>query len=283
MSRISYLNGKFLPHDDCLVHIEDRAFQFGDGVYEVILLKDNKFVDFDGHFNRLNRSLSEIKIDFSISAEELKTIVLDLFKQNNLENGSCYIQISRGKTKRVQWFPTDTNATFNITVSPLKVVTNEDFESGISVMTHEDLRWLRCDIKSLNLLPAAMLNQKSKDLGFNDVVMVRDGFITEGSFSNAFIIDGNDTLITRPADNFILCGITRNRIIDLAKGMGIKVEERKFSIKELESAKEAFLSSSTLMVRPITKVNETILSNSRVGEITQKIYDKYQEFISNLV
>ncbi|MBL6665332.1 MAG: aminotransferase class IV [Rickettsiales bacterium] len=278
MSRISYLNGKFLPHEDCLVHIEDRAFQFGDGVYEVILFNNNKFVDFEGHFDRLNRSLREIRIDFSITQDELRDIVVDLFKQNNLENGSCYIQISRGKTPRVQWLPKETRPTFNITVAPAKKVVEADFNSGISVMTHEDLRWSRCDIKSLNLLPAAMLNQKAKDSGFHDVVMIRDGYITEGSFSNAFIVDSNHKLITRNADNYILCGITRNRIIKLARELSIEVEERKFTLEELESAKEVFLSSSTLIIRPVTKVNKTIISKE-VGKITKNIFDKYQEFI----
>jgi len=284
MSRISYLNGSFLPHENCLVHIEDRAFQFGDGVYEVILFKNNKLIDFEGHFKRLVRSLGEMRIDFHILEENLKLVLFDLFKRNNLDAGSCYMQISRGTSSRIQCFPQEkVSPTFNITVSTPKSLSLQEFQEGISVMTHDDIRWSRCDIKSLNLLAASLLNQKAKDLGFNDVVMIRDGFITEGSFSNIFIIDQNDKLVTRPADNYILCGITRNRIIGLSKEMGLTVEERKFSLEELESAKEVFLTSSTLMIRPVTKINKTVISNASVGNITQNIFNKYQEFVDQKV
>lgn len=281
MSRISYLNGKFLPHESCMVHIDDRSCQFGDGVYEVILFKNNKFIDFEGHFQRLVRSLGEVRIDFDISGEDLKLVLLDIFKRNNLDGGSCYIQISRGVSPRIQCFPKEkVSPTFIITVSPAKSLTSQEFHEGISVVTHEDIRWSRCDIKSLNLLAASLLNQKAKDLGFNDVVMIRDGFITEGSFSNIFIIDQNGVLVTRPADNYILCGITRNRIIALAQEMGLEIDERKFTLDELESAKEVFLTSSTLMIRPVTKINKVTISNAIVGNVTQKIFSKYQEFVA---
>ena len=282
MSRISYLNGEFLPHEECLVHIDDRAFQFGDGVYEVILFKNGRFVDFDGHFQRLVRSLGEIEIEFDISAQELKSILCDIFEKNNQDGGSCYVQISLGVSPRIQCFPKEKSSpTFNITVNPPKSLSPQEFEEGVTVMTHEDIRWSRCDIKSLNLLAASLLNQKAKESGFNDVVMIRDEYVTEGSFSNVFIIDKDDKLVTRPADNFILCGITRNRIIALAKDIGLEVQERKFKLNELESAKEVFLTSSTLMIRPVTKVNKAVISGSKVGAVTKKLFDKYQEFIGN--
>lgn len=279
MSRISYLNGEFLPHEKCLIHIEDRACQFGDGIYEVILFVNNKLIDFEGHFQRLSRSLKETQIEFDLLAQDLHAILSELFAKNNLESGSCYIQISRGVAPRIQCFPKENKATFNITVSPAKIFSSDQFKQGVSVMTHDDIRWSRCDIKSLNLLAPSMLNQKAKDAGFDDVIMIRDGYISEGSFSNVFIVDDNNHLITREADNYILCGITRNRIIDLALQEKITVVQRKFSVEELYKAKEVFLTSSTLKIRPVTKIDDVIISDAKVGNIAQMLCNKYQEFI----
>lgn len=280
MSRISYLNNKFLPHQDCLVHIEDRAFQFGDGVYEVILFENNKLIDFSGHYQRLNRSLKELKINFTISYDDLENIILELFKKNNLQTGSSYIQVSRGVTPRIQSFPPQTTSpTFSINVSPKRQFSQSDFNQGISVMTHQDIRWQRCDIKSLNLLAPSMLNQKAKDLGFDDVIMIRDNFITEASFANVFIINNNNQLQTTTADNHILRGITRDRIIKIAKDLKLEVIEQKFSPQQLENSQEIFLTSSTLKVRPVTKVNNKIITNS-AGKITSKIAKAYQDFIN---
>lgn len=280
MSRISYLNNKFLPHEDCLVHIEDRAFQFGDGVYEVILFENNKLIDFSGHYQRLNRSLKELKINFTISHDDLENIILELFKKNNLQTGSSYIQISRGVTPRIQSFPPQTTSpTFSINVSQKRQFSQSDFNQGISVMTHQDIRWQRCDIKSLNLLAPSMLNQKAKDLGFDDVIMIRDNFITEASFANVFIINNNNQLQTTTADNHILRGITRDRIIKIAKDLKLEVIEQKFSPQQLENSQEIFLTSSTLKVRPVTKVNNKIITNS-AGKITIKIAKAYQDFIN---
>lgn len=279
MNRISYLNGKFLPHENCLVPIEDRALQFGDGVYEVILFKNNKLIDDAFHIERLFRSLNEVKIIHNFTKEFLQDLAKNLFEKNNLTEGSIYLQISRGVMNRIQNCPTGFEPTIIATVSPLKNFTQAEFEQGISVITSEDIRWHRVDIKSLNLLPAVLTNQKAKDLNFNDAIFVRNNFITEATFANAFIVDKNDNLITRNADNFILCGITRNRIIELAKKRNIKVEERKFSIDELTNAKEVFLTSSTLIVRAVVKVDEIIIGN-KAGEISTLLRNDYLEFVA---
>lgn len=278
MSRISYLNGKFLPHDDCLVPIDDRGLQFGDGVYEVILFKNNKLIDSNPHIERLFRSLNEVKISHNFDKEFFQNLAKELFQKNNLKKGSIYLQISRGVMNRIQNCPTGFEPTVVATVSPLKNFSQEEFEEGISVITSDDIRWHRVDIKSLNLLPAVLTNQKAKDLNFNDAIFVRDGFVTEGTFANVFIVDKNDTVITRNADNFILQGITRNRIIDLAKKRNLKVEERKFGVEELTNAKEVFLTSSTLILRSVTKVNDKIISN-KAGEISKLLREDYLNFI----
>lgn len=280
MTRISFLNGKFLPHDECFVHIEDRGFQFADGVYEVTLFKNGKLIDCDAHLKRLFRSLREINIEHNFTQEELEKIMLDLFAQNKMEEGICYLQINRGHHIRVPYCPKNLTPTIIATVSLGKKLSEEEFEKGFSTLTHEDIRWSRCDIKAVSLLPSTLMNQKAKDLGADDMIFVRDGFVTEASFANAFIVDSNDTLITRNADNFILCGITRNRIIDLAKKRGIKIAERKFSIEEMMQAKEVFLTSSSLIIRPIVKIDGKTIGEGVAGKIARDLKQDYQEFSS---
>jgi D-alanine transaminase len=278
-NRISFLNGEFLPHEKCFVHIEDRGFQFADGVYEVTLFKNGRLIDGEPHIDRLFRSLNEMKIEHNFKKEDLLKMQIELFEKNKMAEGICYIQITRGATNRVPFFPKDLTPTISATVALGKKLTPEEFEKGVSTMTHEDIRWKRCDIKSVALFASSFLNQKAKDLGFDDAIFVRDGVVTEGSFANAFIVDANDTLITKAPDNLILCGITRNRLIELAKKEGIKVEERNFSVAEMLNAKEVFLTSSSLILRPVTKIDGKVIGSGKAGEIAKKLSDLYQGFI----
>jgi D-alanine transaminase len=281
MTRISYLNGEFLPHEKCFVHIEDRGFQFADGAYEVTLFKNGKLIDGDAHIERFFRSLRELKIPHNFSADVLKNLQLELFAKNNMAEGTCYIQITRGVANRVPYFPKDLQPTICATVSPHKKVLDEEFARGFSYMTHEDIRWKRCDIKSVALYASSMINQKSKDLGFDDAILVRDGNVSEGSFANIFIVDANETLITHPADNHVLQGITRNRMIKIAQEKGIKVEERKFSVEELYKAHEAFLTSSSLILRPVREVDGKLISDGKNRKIARILSDAYFGFIAS--
>ena len=277
MERISFINGEFLPHSQCFVHIEDRGFQFADGVYEVILLKNNKLIDCEGHLQRLFRSLAELEIKFSQTKEQLKTIILELFAKNNLCDGSIYLQITRGMASRQQMLPNNCTPTITATVSPLKNIN----QNSLNVITHQDFRWQRCDIKSISLLASSWIRQKAFDAGADDAILVRDGFVTEATFANVFIVDRQNNLITRNADNFTLCGITRNRLIDLAKKNGIVVLEQKFTAQEMLEAKEVFLSSTTLLIRPISRIDRHIVGTGGIGEISQKLLDLYKNFINN--
>lgn len=279
MTRISYLNGQFLPHENCLVHIEDRGFQFADGVYEVTLFKNGRLIDGDAHIERLFRSLREMKIEHNFTKENLTQLQVDLFAKNNMSEGTCYIQITRGMANRVPWMPKNLTPTISATVSLGKKMTEEEFEKGVSIMTHEDIRWKRCDIKSVALFASSFINQKAKDCGFDDVIFVRDGVVTEGSFANAFIVDANDTLITKAADNLILCGITRNRLIEIAKSRNIKVEEKNFSVAEMLAAKEVFLTSSSLILRPVTKIDGQNIADGKAGKIARILSDEYKKFV----
>ncbi len=280
MERISFVNGQFLPHSQCFIHIEDRGFQLADGVYEVILLKNNKLIDIDWHLQRLFRSLVELEIKFEQNQNDLQKIILELFAQNNLSDGSVYLQITRGVANRQQIFPTDISPTITATVSPLKTINPQDLENGLSVQTHQDIRWQRCDIKSTSLLASCWIRDKAIKTGADDAILIRDGFITEATFANVFIVDKNGTLITRNADNFILQGITRNRLIELAKNNGIAILEKKFSVDELLQAKEVFLSSTTLLVRPVSRVDGQIIGTGKAGEISKKLLALYNNFIN---
>lgn len=281
MSRISYLNGEFLPHDQCLVHIEDRGFQFADGVYEVTLFEGGKLIDGDAHIERFFRSLRELKIEHNFSADELKKIQFELFSRNKMTAGTCYMQVTRGATNRVPWVPKNLKPTISATVSLRKKVSAEEFERGFSLMTHEDIRWQRCDIKTVNLLASSMINQKAKDAGFDDVVFVRNEIVTEASFANAFIVDKHETLITKPANNHILCGITRNRLIKIAQEKGLKVEERNFSVAEMMNASEVFLTSSSLILRPISQIDGQKISDGKNRKIARILNDAYDQFIAS--
>ncbi len=280
MSRISYLNDQFLPHENCLVHIEDRGFQFADGAYEVTLFESGKLIDGDAHIERFFRSLREMKIEHNFSADQLKKIQLDLFAKNNLDAGTCYMQITRGASARVPYVPKNLQPTISATVSPRKKVSVDEFARGFTFMTHEDIRWKRCDIKSVALFASSFVNQKAKDSGFDDAIFVRDGVVTEGSFANIFIVDANETLITKAPDNLILQGITRNRFIQIAKEKGLKVEERNFSVDEMLNASEVFLTSSSLILRPASKINDREIGGGKNRKIATILNQAYEEFIA---
>jgi D-alanine transaminase len=292
--RISFLNGKFIDHQKAFVHIEDRGFQFGDGVYEVILFNNGKIIDLKWHLDRLYRSLKEVKIDFFVLETEIPRIILQLFEKNKLKSGYAYLQVTRGQAARNQGFPNDITPTFIASVCSLeqpseqilqKVINdnnefNPNFAANYNVITHPDLRWLRCDIKSVNLLASTMIKQKSSEMGAIDAILIRDDFITEATFSNVFIVDGNNSIITKDADNFILQGITRDRILNLASQYNIKTVERKFSYQELISAKEIFLTGTVTLIRPVLMVDNKIIGDGRVGEITKKIASYYLDFLN---
>ena len=190
MTRISYLNGEFLPHENCFVHIEDRGFQFADGAYEVTLFENGNLVDGDLHLQRLMRSLGELNIEHNFTLEELKKTQLELFSKNNFATSAfCYLQITRGVANRIPWCPKGLKNTIIATVSAKKIISPEEFAKGYTAMTHDDIRWHRCDIKTVNLLASTLVNQKAKDAGFDDAIFVRDGIVTEATYANVFIVE----------------------------------------------------------------------------------------------
>jgi len=282
MSRISFLNGYFINHDQAMIHIEDRGMQFADGIYEVILFHNNRLIDNQWHLERLFRSLNEISIQLPYSHEQITTACLDLFKQNILVNGSVYLQITRGNATRNQLIPKGITPTVIMTVSSVKHFTENELDAGISAITMEDIRWQRCDIKSIGLLASSLCKQKAADLGYAEAIFVRKDKITECTFSNLFIVDSIDNLITKPLDNFILSGITRRRVIELAKQLNIKIIEEEIDTTQLLAAKEVFSTSTTLLIRPITSVNGQLIGNGKCGKITWQLIHAYQNFLNIL-
>lgn len=280
MTRISFLNGNFIDHNQAYVHIEDRGMQFADGVYEVILLHNKKLIDDRWHLERLFRSLAEIGIKLNYSPEQIANISLDLCRQNNLDNASVYIQITRGTTVRNQLIPKGINPTVIITVSPLNSADTNESINGYSAITLEDIRWQRCDIKSISLLASSLTKQKAIDLGYSEAIFVRNSIVTECSFSNLFIVDKQNNLITKDLDNQVLSGITRKRIIKLAQESGINVIEKPFRVDELLGAKEAFATSTTLLIRPLTTINEQAIGDGKCGQITKMLTECYHRFLN---
>ncbi len=277
MTRISYLNGKFLPHDQCLVHIEDRGFQFADGAYEVTLFKNNKLIDGTNHMQRMLRSLKELNIMHKFTVEFLLKTQLELLQKNQQINDAiCYMQITRGTHNRIPNHPKNIDPTIAITIALRNIISEEEYNNGLKIMTHDDIRWHRCDIKTVNLVASAMVNQKAKDNGFDDAIYIRDGFITEATYANVFIVDSSNNLITHPSANEILSGITRSRIISLAIANKINVIEKKFTLEEMFASNEAFLTGSVALIRVINSINNIKINNNReISALLRKLYDEF--------
>ncbi len=284
MNRVSYLNGDFLPHEKCFVHIEDRGFQFADGAYEVTLFENGKLIDGELHLRRLMRSLQELNIKHNFTIEELTKIQLELFAKNNFTTSAfCYLQITRGVANRMPSCPKDLKNTIIATASPKKIISAEEFKNGYKVMTHDDIRWHRCDIKTVNLLASTLINQKAKDAGFDDAIFVRNGVVTEATYANVFIVDSEKNLITHPTNNHILQGITRNRLIKIAQEKNINVIEKTFGVAEMLNACEVFLTSSTLVIRPVFNINGQEISNRKKASnpsFADILSDSYKKFAS---
>ncbi len=280
MTRIAYVNGSYVPHDQAAVHIEDRGYQFADGVYEVTAVRNGKLVDNDWHMDRLERSLTELSIRMPMSRRAIDMVMRETARRNRVHNGIVYLQITRGVARRDHPFPGDdvTPAlvmTAKSTPPPKKEITEE----GVKVVSVPDIRWSRRDIKSVSLLPNCLAKQAAKEQGAYEAWQVEaDGHVTEGSSTNAWIVDQDGTLITHPVEHSILNGITRRRLIELAKSEGVKVEERYFSLDEAKQAREAFLTSTTSFVTPIVEIDETVIGNGKPGTISLKLRELYQVY-----
>jgi D-alanine transaminase len=276
MFRIAYVNGRYLRTDEAAVHIEDRGYQFADGVYEVVAVANGTLVDEAPHMARLDRSLSEMEIAWPVSPRALGHIVREVVRRNVIINGMIYLQITRGVAPRDHAFPVNTRPALVVTAKRLAPQRPELAEKGVDVISIPDIRWRRCDIKSVSLLPNVLGKQKAKKAGaFEAWQVMDDGTVTEGTSTNAWIVDRDGAIVTHPADCAILDGITRQAVLKVARDAGMKVVERRFSLDEALSAREAFLTSTTAAVLPVVTIDGRPVGNGAPGSTTHDLRERY--------
>ncbi len=282
MSRTVYVNGEFFPEEDAKISVFDRGFLFADGVYEVCSVLDGKLIDNAAHLARLERSLREISMPLPCPLEEIEAAEKEIVSRNNLNEGMVYFQVTRSSKDRDFYFPKDAASSLVMFTQVMNLSNNPAAERGLSVISMPDLRWTRRDIKTLQLLYPSIAKTEAKNQGADDAWLVEDGFVTEGSSNNAWIILQDGTIVTRQLSNEILHGITRRSIIKLAQLHQLKIEERPFTIEEAKHAREAFVSSATTFVMPVVKIDGVDIGDGKPGELTLKLRGIYLGEAKNL-
>jgi D-alanine transaminase len=277
-SRIVYLNGEFVPFAEAKVPVMDRGFLFADGIYEVSAVLDGRLVDNAAHLARLDRSLGEIGIRNPHDAAAWERLQMDLVRRNGVTEGLVYMQVTRGVFERDFGFPpADTAPTVMMFTQAKTVAANPLAEKGARVVTVEDLRWKRRDIKSVALLAQVLAKQQAVEAGVSEAWMVEDGAITEGSSSTAFVITGGRTLVTRPLSTALLPGITRASVLRLAAEADLKVEERLITVAEAYEASEAFYTSASSFVMPVIEIDGRRIGEGQPGPLTRRLRELYLE------
>lgn len=277
--RYCYINGLYKNKIEAQVSIEDRGFNFADGVYEVMSFFNSNLINFPKHISRLERSLDSLKIIMPFkNTKSLELIIKRLIHINRLNNGFLYLQITRGTAKRNHLFPKLTKPNIVVFLFSLKY-DEKIFDKGVNICLTEDIRWGRCDIKSISLLPNVLEKQNAFENGFFESWQTRNNIVTEGATSNAFIVNKQNEIQTHPLNNFILGGVTRDTMIEVAKKNNFKIKEKAFTINELFDSKEAFLTSTTAKILPVVRINQKKVNNGKPGEITQTLIKKYNEFL----
>jgi D-alanine transaminase len=277
MSRIVYVNGAYLPEEDATISIFDRGFIFGDGIYEVSAVIGGKLVDCEAHLARLERSCGEIRLSLPWPKAELIAIHEELIKRNGLDEGGIYLQVSRGASDREFAFPKDVQPTLVMFTQARNFVDAPTVKTGIKVVTTPDLRWARRDIKSVNLLAPVLAKQFAAESGAQEAWLVEDGVVTEGASSTAWIVKGK-TLISRPLSNKVLPGITRKAVLAFIAESGFTFEEREFTLQEALDAEEAFITSATSLVMPVTTIDGHTIHNGAPGPTALRLREIYVDF-----
>jgi D-alanine transaminase len=281
LSRIAYVNGRYLPRRDATVHIEDRGYQFADGVYEVCEVKGGRMIDERRHIERLQRSLGELQISLPLSPSALGVVMRETIRRNRVRHGIIYVQITRGVARRDHAFPpSGTRPSIVMTARSLDPANNERLaDEGIAVITVPDERWSRVDIKTIALLPNVLAKQAARAQGAREAWLVdRDGLVTEGSSSNAWIVTRDDKVVTRPADNGILRGITRSVLIDAIKALGLVLEERPFTVAEAYAAREAFVTAASQVVMPVVRIDDRPVGSGRPGPVATALRRDFHSY-----
>lgn len=281
MSRIVYVNGRYLPYAQAGVHVEDRGFQFADGVYEVCEVRDGSLVDEKPHMARLERSLAELAIPAPMSMAALAHVMRETIRRNHVRNGLLYLQVTRGAGPRDFTFPTsEVERTVVCIARPLAPEPLEaQATQGISVKSLPDIRWGRSDIKTVMLLPACLAKNAAREEGADEAWFIdNEGFVTEGASSNAWIVLDGETVITRQIAPAILAGVTRATLIEGLAREGISLVEQPFKLVEAQSAREAFITSATNTVMPVVRIDGRAVGDGRPGPIARQLRSKFHQF-----
>ena len=283
MSRIAYVNGRYVFQKDASINIEDRGYQFSDGVYEVIAVFRGKLVDCEAHLCRLLTSLEALKILLPCHLKVLKIILEKVIQINHIENGTIYLQITRGVATRNHAFPAkNIKPSLIINASQKGPPLDQEIANGVSVITLDENRWNRPDIKSISLLPNVLAKQEAVEQNaFEAWFLDKNGFVTEGSSTNAWIVGNGEEIITRPLGNEILGGITRQTLLKIALKANLKIKERAFSLKEALQAEEAFLTSTTSFVMPVINIDGKTIKNGNPGPVSLHLLNLYRDYVFN--
>lgn len=278
MPRIAYVNGRYLPHGEAVVHVEDRGYQFADGVYEVCEVARGYIVDMTRHLDRLNRSLTELEIGWPVNRQALQVIMGEVVRRNRVRDGMVYLQVTRGVAPRDHVFPVaDTRPALVVTAKRSDpAAAAKKAETGIKVITVPENRWDRVDIKSVGLLPNVLARQQAKLAGAQEAWFIDpDGTVKEGAATNAWIVTRDGKLVTRPAEHGILRGVTRTTLFDVARKLGLEIEERGFSVHEAKAAREAFITAATTLVMPIVAIDGHPVANGHPGSVTLSLREAF--------
>ena len=278
MSRIAYVNGRYVPHREASVHVEDRGYQFADGVYEVCEVRGGRLVDERRHMDRLERSLKELRIAMPMPRNALGMVLRETVSRNRVRDGIVYLQITRGVARRDHAFPAaGTLPSIVVTAKNYDLEKNElAAADGIPVISVPDNRWERVDIKSVGLLPNVLAKQAAREAGAKEAWFVDGkGFVTEGSSTNAWIVTRDGAVVTRQADVGILRGITRTVVLEVIAEHGLKLEERPFTMEEAYAAREAFITSATQFVTPVVRIDGKPVGNGAPGLIASALRRDY--------
>lgn len=278
MNRTAYVNGEFIPLEDAKISILDRGFLFADGIYEVTAVLDSRLVDNVVHMQRLQRSVGEIQLSLPETPERMIEIQTELIHRNNLAEGVVYIEVTRGVADRDFGFPKDVRPTLVMFTQEKKIVDSPAAKTGISVKSVPDIRWARRDIKSIGLLAQVLAKQAARAENCQEAWMVEDGFVTEGGSSSAFILTADRVLITRPNSSAILPGCTRKATVKLAEEHQIRFEERPFTLAEAQASAEAFITSASVFILPVVRIDGREVGNGKPGPLTSRLREIYIEF-----
>lgn len=283
MSRYVYVNGQYVPYAQASISIEDRGFQWGDSVYIVFPCYNDVFVDSARHFARLTYYAKAINFEPTFSAEIFTSICRELLHRNHLRNAAFYIQLTRGIARRIHWFPTEiTKPSVIIMARPLRFIFDGEHLETINVVTTPDIRWARSFIKTNAALANVLLRQHAKEHNSFDCWLTDpEGFITEGASSNAFIVNKDGILQTRPDDGSIVAGVTRQRIIELARQNNVAVLEQPYTVKEALQAREAFITGATTFMKSVLRINDQPIQDGNIGPITRQLAKIYFQFIKS--